>query len=236
MFGWTRAEVMGRELADADHSRARARRTSQRHAPLRGIRRRARAQQTHRNVGAASRRARISGGAGDHAHRLRRRARVQRVHPRHHRPHSRRGRAARERAAFSHHGERRAGAHLDERHGQALHLVQPALARFRRPRHRTGDRRRLVRQPASGRLRSHAGHLSRRVRCAPARTKWSSACSATTAPGAGCSNAARRISGRTAISSATSAPASTSPSTAKPSSSCARTARASRRWRSPCRR
>ena len=48
------------------------------------------------------------------------------------------------------------------------HLVQPALARFRRPRHRAGDRRRLVRQPAPGRFRSHARHLSRGVRRAPA--------------------------------------------------------------------
>ena len=89
------------------------------------------------------------------------------IHPRHHRPHPRRSRAARERAAFPHHRECGAGAHLDERPGQALHVVQPALARFRRPRHRTGTRRRLVRQPASGRFRPHARHLSRRVRRAP---------------------------------------------------------------------
>ena len=237
MFGWPRAEATGPRTRRAHHPRA-APRSQHRKGMRRYVRDRhgARAQQAHRDVGAASRRPRNPGGAGHHAHRIRRRPGVQRLHPRHHRPHPRRGGAARERAALPHHGERGAGAHLDERPGQALHLVQPALAGLRRPRHRAGARRRLVRQPASGRFRPRARHLSRRLRRAPAVRDGvpPAARRRRLALAAGARHAEHRA--RTASSRATSAPASTSPSIARPSRRCARAARASRRWRSPCRR
>ncbi len=95
MFGWPRGEVLGRELAGTDHSRAPPRRASPRTAPLRRDRHGARAQQAHRTLGPASRRPRVSRRAGHHADRLWRGPGVQRIRARHHRPRAGRGGAAR---------------------------------------------------------------------------------------------------------------------------------------------
>ena len=72
------------------------------------------------------------------------------------------------REPLSKRGRRGAGHDLDDRSGQALHIRQQTLARVHRPHAGTGERQRLDRRRASGRLPKMSEDLRRRLRGAPA--------------------------------------------------------------------